>query len=43
MKTGKTYRGIGQIGERERSRDRENRLEEREREVVLVEIVDGRG
>ncbi len=36
MKTGKTYWGIGQVGERERER-------EREREVVLVERVDGVG
>jgi hypothetical protein len=39
MKTGKTYRGIGQVGERERARE----WIRGEREVMLVERGNGVG
>ena len=40
MKTGKTYPGIGQVGEREREREREleNRLEDREKKCRWPKI-----
>ncbi len=41
MKTGKTYQGVGRVGGREREGD--NGLEEREREVVLMERGNGVG